>query len=45
MKLVRDREEWNRLVKSFPNWDIYYLYEYVRSLELHGDGSPAHFCP
>ena len=41
MKLVRDREEWNRLVKSFPDWDIYYLYEYVRSLELHGDGIPA----
>lgn len=41
MKFVREKEEWNRLVKSFPNWDIYYLYEYVRSLELHGDGTPV----
>lgn len=41
MRFVWDREEWNRLVKSFPNWDIYYLYEYVRSLELHGDGKPV----
>ena len=41
MKLIREREEWNRLVKSFPGWDVYYLYEYVRSLELHGDGVPV----
>ncbi len=40
MKFVLDREEWNRLVKDFPNWDIYYLYEYVHSLEMHGDGTP-----
>lgn len=40
MKFVLDKKEWNRLVKNFPNWDIYYLYEYVHSLELHGDGIP-----
>lgn len=41
MRFIQDRDEWNRLVKSFPDWDIYYLYEYVRSLEMHGDGTPA----
>lgn len=29
---------WNETVKSFPHWDIYYLNEYARSLEVHGDG-------
>lgn len=40
MKFVRNSQEWNQLVKSFPDWDVYYLYEYARSLELHGDGTP-----
>lgn len=29
---------WNEIVRSFAHWDIYYLNEYVRSLEIHGDG-------
>lgn len=33
-------DEWNNLVKSFPNWDIYYMNEYATSLMLHGDGTP-----
>ncbi len=41
MRFVRDREEWNRLVKGFPDWDVYYLYEYARSLEIHGEGMPV----
>lgn len=40
-------------MKSFANWDIYYLYEYAQGFMLHGDGEPllieyrdddAHFC-
>lgn len=34
------KNEWNDIVKSFQNWDIYYLYEYSVSLQLHGDGIP-----
>lgn len=34
------REEWNRIVKSFANRDVYYLYEYAYSFMLHGDGEP-----
>lgn len=34
------KEEWNQIVKSFDNWDIYYLFEYANSFSLHGDGEP-----
>lgn len=27
-------------MKSFANWDIYYLFEYAVSFQLHGDGIP-----
>lgn len=37
---VEEKEKWNRIVKSFKNWDIYYLNEYACSLQLHGDGIP-----
>lgn len=33
-----DASAWNECVKSFDNWDIYYLYEYAYSFMLHGDG-------
>lgn len=36
-------EEWNKIVKSFKEWDVYYLYEYSRALQLHGDGEPILF--
>ncbi|MCM1082989.1 MAG: GNAT family N-acetyltransferase [Clostridium sp.] len=35
----RDAAAWNECVKSFDNWDIYYLYEYAYSFMLHGDGN------
>lgn len=31
-------EQWNTIIKSFSDWDIYYLCQYNKSLELHGDG-------
>lgn len=37
---VEQKEEWNKCIKSFKNWDVYYLNEYAKSLELHGDGIP-----
>lgn len=42
MKIItfRNRDEWNQIIKSFPQWDIYYLYEYAESLQGHGDGVP-----
>lgn len=37
---LNEKEKWNRIVKSFSNWDIYYLREYAYSFWLHGDGEP-----
>ena len=37
---VESKEKWNQLIKSFAQWDIYYLNEYAVSLQLHGDGRP-----
>lgn len=35
-----DKEKWNSIVKSFADWDVYYLCEYAISLMHHGDGKP-----
>lgn len=37
---LKEKEKWNQIVKKFQQWDIYYLNEYARSLQLHGDGTP-----
>ena len=31
---------WNGIVRSFPNYDVYYLSEYVKAFQIHGDGEP-----
>ncbi len=33
-------DEWDSVVKSFQQFDIYYLSGYVKAFELHGDGDP-----
>lgn len=35
---VEQSEEWDRIVKSFDNHDVYYLSGYVKAFELNGDG-------
>lgn len=40
----KQKAEWNDCVKSFPDWDVYYLCEYAESLMLHGDGEPILLC-
>lgn len=32
--------EWDSLVKSLPNYDVYYLSGYVKAFNIHGDGKP-----
>ena len=32
--------EWDRLVQSFSNYDVYYLSGYVKAFHIHGDGDP-----
>lgn len=38
---VDQREKWNTVVRSFSDWDVYYLNEYARSFQIHGDGRPV----
>ena len=33
-------EEWDAIVRSFDNYDVYYLSSYVKAFHLHGDGEP-----
>ncbi|WP_313130760.1 lipid II:glycine glycyltransferase FemX [Anaerocolumna sp.] len=41
--LINQPEEWNRIVTSFHKYDVYYLSEYVKAFQIHGDGEPALF--
>lgn len=40
---VEDKRRWDEIIKSFPNWDIYFLCDYAISLKIHGDGEPKLF--
>lgn len=35
-----ETDRWNNIVKSFQQYDVYYLNEYVHAFYLHGDGIP-----
>lgn len=35
-----NRPEWDTIVKSFNNYDIYYLSGYLHAFKIHGDGEP-----
>lgn len=34
------RQEWDDIVNTFPNHDVYYLSGYVKAFQIHGDGNP-----
>ena len=36
----KDVEKWDEIVKSFPNYDVYYLNGYSKAFYIHGDGTP-----
>ena len=42
IKLIRfqQKEEWDKVVASFSNHDIYYSHGYVEAFMIHGDGDP-----
>lgn len=44
-KLVTLNEKtlWDEIVKSFKEYDVYYLSDYVKAFELHGDGTAQLF--
>lgn len=33
-------ETWDGIVKSFANFDVYYLCGYIKAFHIHGDGEP-----
>lgn len=40
---LEEKEKWNKIVKSFSNYDVFYLSEYVEAFKMHGDGEPILF--
>ena len=37
---LNDSEEWDRIVQSFREYDVYHLSGYVKGFYAHGDGEP-----
>lgn len=35
-----ESDKWDSIVKSFSNYDVYYLSGYTKAFKLHGDGEP-----
>lgn len=40
---TNEADEWDDIVRSFKDYDVYYLSGYVKAFELHGDGTPLLF--
>ena len=38
---LNESDKWDSIVKSFKNYDIYYMSGYVKAFKLHGDGEPT----
>ena len=38
-----ESDKWDSIVKSFSNYDVYYLSGYTKAFKLHGDGEPTLF--
>ena len=37
---MTQRKDWDEVVRSFAEYDVYYLSGYVRAFEIHGDEEP-----
>lgn len=40
---LEQKDEWDAIVKSFADYDVYYLNGYSKGFYLHGDGQPLLF--
>lgn len=40
---IEQAEQWDSIVRSFKNYDVYWLSGYVKAFMLHGDGLPLLF--
>ena len=37
---IEEKAQWDSIVKSFTQYDVYYLSGYVKAFQIHGDGDP-----
>ena len=37
---IENSIDWDRIVRSFSNYDIYWQSGYVKAFQIHGDGEP-----
>ncbi len=37
---LEQEREWNEVIRSFKDYDVYYLPNYVKAFQIHGDGKP-----
>lgn len=40
---LNNREQWDKIVRSFEEYDVYWLSGYVTAFRVHGDGEPLLF--
>lgn len=40
---LTESPQWDAIVRTFQNYDVYYLSGYVKAFQLHGDGEPLLF--
>lgn len=40
---INESDKWDSTVKSFNNYDVYYLSGYIKAFQIHGDGEPMLF--
>ena len=40
---IEQSEQWDTIVRSFREYDVYWLSGYVKAFQLHGDGEPLLF--
>lgn len=40
---IAQSEQWDSIVSSFENYDVYWLSGYVKAFQIHGDGEPLLF--
>ena len=40
---LEQSEQWDAVVRSFENYDVYWLSGYVKAFKIHGDGEPLFF--
>lgn len=40
---ISEQDKWDRIVRSFQKYDVYYLSGYAKAFQAHGDGEPVLF--